>query len=252
MARMRKNQGGFTLLEMLAVIFIMAMIVGISIPNLWPSIAFAGLDGEAKYIANYGREAVAHCTLMRERVVVKIDFEEQRIWAERMPSPASFIDQNEIAKTPEEEFDPYAPIDESVNPIERAEQLRAHTDAFKRESIEILAQNIEQSALGLSDVGVEFQELEFDDDEEDKIVNDPLLAGHNMPETVRFSSVIFGGEETSTGIAEIEISPLGLPSDVTIYLLNTESDEMYTITWDSITGGARATAGEERPDAEAS
>lgn len=239
------SEGGFTLFELIAVMIIMVMILSVSLPNLWPSIAFAGLEGQSQFVANYGRECVARCTLMRERYMVKFDFKEQRLWAEHLPSPASMLKDGDQEGGEEDALDPFAELD-SVDPLKRAEQLRDHMEAFKRANLEILAENAKHSDLGLDEIGPDFKDFELEAvDEEDLIVMENLLTPHRFPDGVRIDSIVVGSETFSSGIAEIEVLPLGLSKDVTFHILDIENDEYYTVVWDAITGGARITPGKE-------
>jgi hypothetical protein len=51
-----------------------------------------------------------------------------------------------------------------------------------------------------------------------------------------------GSVEHTTGVVEIEVSPLGLTDTVTFYLLRGDND-YYTVVWDPITGSSRLSRG---------
>lgn len=246
----RRNDSGFTLFEMIAVLAIMVLILGVAMPQLWPSIAFAGLEGEAKRLANFGRATINHCTLMRERFIVKVDLNEQRYYAvfalredERREKQQEQAEQEEG-----DEFDPMADLEE-IDPVERQIDFYEHMQAFYRTALEVRSNNVQHEGLGLGDIGPDLNEFELDPgEEEDLTVRLNLLEPHSLPENVIIESVRIGDSTESQGVAEIEVTPLGLLDHVTFYLKQVESGEYYTVQWDAVLGSGKVFPGKEQAE----
>lgn len=248
MAPRRARNKGFTLIELVAVMVIMAIVLGVALPNLWPLVMYAGLEGEANRIGNFGRAAISQCTLMREHYIVKVDLGQQKYHAVLQPTEAD-LEADAEEKTTEsgeedEVFDPYASL-KDVDPLERARQFREHMEVFTKMALEVRASRIEQDDFSLEGVGPEFDEFKLDADEEEKYtVKLPLLEPHRLPQDVKIESVKLGSKSITSGVAEIEILPLGLLENAVFYL-RSDDGEYYTVVWDAITGGARMYAGKE-------
>jgi prepilin-type N-terminal cleavage/methylation domain-containing protein len=250
MRRLRAKRG-FTMIELMLVMVVIVMIMGIALPQLWPVIAFAGLEGQASHLGNYGRAAIAECALMRERFIVKIDLADQRYWCERAPMASLTQTFKGGDKEPLDPLEPLNPEqiiegDSEVNGEERAILMRKHMQAFARAALEVQAANVEFEKEGfLDDIGPEFKEFDLDVvDEEDPIVRKNLLEPVSLPSDVRIESVRIGDKTFTQGTVEIEILPLGLTEHAVFYLIGTDGD-YYTVLWDAITGGARLYDGKE-------
>jgi prepilin-type N-terminal cleavage/methylation domain-containing protein len=242
-----KADGGFTLLELLVVLFIVALIMGIAAPSLMPSIDAAGLEGQAQHVANYGRAAIAHCTLMREHFIVKFDFAENRYWAERiLPDEEAFAEQfgDDITGLGEKKDDAEDVAPEDMDPAERALDLRMEMNLFAESSLRLRADNVPQDGM-LADIGPDFKEFTTEAGEaEEEIVQDHLLEPVLFANGVTAHTINTGSVTHSSGTVEIEIMPLGLGENAVFYLTN-EGGEFYTVVWDAITGGARIYPGKE-------
>lgn len=247
MTRRRRAANGFTLIELMVVMVLMALMMAAALPQLWPSIAIAGLEGQAHHLANFGRAAVAHCTLMRERFLIKIDLQNQKYWAEKQeqdPQALGIQTDKKNANKPQQPFVPLAQQDPTtlnkMDPQERARQCRQAMEMFVRTAIEARAANVAQADDGmLKDVGPKFKKFELGGDKKkDNTVRLNLLEPTNMPDNVTIDSVLVGGKTYNQGTVEVQILPLGLTQNVVFYLKGEDGD-FYTVIWDAITGGSR-------------
>ena len=70
-----RNRHGFTLIELMVVMVIVAMIAAVSMPYFFPVLIYSTHEGAARHLANYGRSAIAHTTLDKETISVIIDLD---------------------------------------------------------------------------------------------------------------------------------------------------------------------------------
>ena len=95
-----EDRRGFTLIELMVVISLMAMIAAISLPYFLPVLLYSTHEGAARHLANYGRSAIAHTTLEKETITVMIDLDNQEYWSEglRQPDPEIEGTENEFGE----------------------------------------------------------------------------------------------------------------------------------------------------------
>ena len=84
--------------------------------------------------------------------------------------------------------------------------------------------------------GIE-REDDFDAEAGTNAVGNALLARHRVIESVFIESVHLGEDAYVKGIVDIELSPLGLSTNVSMVLIN-EENEVLIVHWDPLTGNA--------------
>ncbi len=111
------------------------------------------------------------------------------------------------------------------------------------------ANNVKRSGI-LQDVGPLFDEefsLGVDIESDEELLEEvtlPLLLRTPLPDDVMIETVMVGGQEYSSGLVEITITPFGLSQPVVFYVKDA-GDDYYTVTWDAITGGAHLESGRQ-------
>ena len=333
-----RNHDGFTLIELMVVIVIMAMIAAISLPYLLPTIIYSTHEGAARHLANYGRSAIAHATLDKETITVMIDLDNQEYWSERLPEPApeeeeaenEFFESSSASsggarassaysgrtratsarsggtratssspggtrttsassgsgriratfalnsrrilrgssrsldsdsRFPEDDMELYRmateelqlPEDERRSEEgeellnEQTSRMATQFNAHARQALTARAERVVHDRQGiLEDVGDLFEEeFRLDEHGEEILpeeVRDPLLARTRVPEGVYIEYVQLGDLQYIEGVVEIELTPLGLGSDVEFSLINEDGD-VFVVTWDPVSGSATLTEG---------
>ena len=254
MTARRRTRNGFTMIELMVVMIVMVLLMSVAMPQLWPTLAYAGLEGQAHHLANFGRAAVAHCTLMRERFVIKIDLNDQKYWAEKVDeAPEALGIQTDKKNADDKEQQPFVPLSQldpttlnKLDPAQRSRQCRQAMEMFVRTAIAARASNVQQEDDGfLKDVGPKFKKFELGGKKKkDNTVHLNLLEPTTMPDNIAIDSVVVGGKTYTKDTVEVEILPLGLTQNVTFYLKG-ENNDYYTVVWDAITGGARVYDGKK-------
>ena len=250
-----RTSKGFTLIELAVVVAIVAIGMAIALPNFWPAIEAMTLEGTARHLGNYGRAVMAQSAMLGEQLIVKIDFEKQEYWTERLPKPESVLkeeEEREKGKTEGElSSDLFSDTEGEVD-IEQAEQMaekmHSRMEQFARQSVESRAANVKHDGM-LGDIGPLFEkEFKLDDkkDEQDVEYRNYLLDRTILDQGVTIESVQFGatGKEVAKGIAEIEVFPMGLGTRIIFCLVNGDG-EYFTVVWDPITTGRQLYAGKE-------
>lgn len=266
-----RRAGGFTLIELSVVIFLIALISAIAFPQLAPVIMFTELEGEARHLSNYGRAAIAESTLFREDITVRFDLDNQEYYCIRIVYPEP---ESEEGEPEEDQMALFSQLrgsglssadisgalagarmqgdtlglpdgfdDEAAN-----RQLSDKFDRFARRVLEERAKNVKQEESLLDEIGPLFDpedefSLDLAEPEEQELM-DPALQRVLLSPTVRLESVIIDGAAQSRGVAEVKLSPLGLSSEVGFYLVNDDED-YFTVIWDPLTGGTNILDGKQ-------
>lgn len=253
-----RRAAGFTFIEMVVVMAIIALIAAIAGPQLLPAIAFSNHEGAARRLAGFGRGAIGYAGLTHEKVTVKFDLSTQEYWAERWPNPPELDEEGE----PVEDKPKLSQLEmlqlaqsamesgkesDTEKLDEETERMRNRFDDMQRQHVMVLAERVEQEegvVEGLSDFLGEFgldEEQEIPPPEE---IFGGMLGRQRMREGVYIEAVGVGEAEYSSGLVEIDITPSGLGEQVAIYVVN-DDGEYYTVEWDPIINGTRLRVGRE-------
>jgi prepilin-type N-terminal cleavage/methylation domain-containing protein len=276
--------GGFTLIELSVVMFIIALVMAIALPQLAAVISSTQVEGEARHISNYGRAVMAQAELMHDDITVRIDLDEQAYWAVHLITPSD-EGEAEGEKEPDQmallskyrskagmsssdfggmlggmrsqntkgvkgtlglsDKPPDGYDDDAAN-----KQLEDKFDKFARKSLETRAKNVKREAGILDEIGPLFDKkdkfkLNVDDEPVEEEIVDPVVQRQRVMEGNRIESVTIDGASQSRGTIEVKIGPLGLSQSVVFYVVNSEG-EYYTVLWDPVTGGTNVFEGREQ------
>lgn len=269
---------GFTLVELMVVIALVAMIMAIAMPNLWPIIAFSEHEGAARRLAQYGRAATSHAVLARETITVNIDIENGEYWCTRLPEPEPEEsdslptaeeeererrdvpeDDGELLRLAQQELEEGStgrrPDDSPQSDVllEQSDRLSERLNERARRGVESRAKLVNHKTKSsefdvmdrfLAEREEEKLRREQEEDLEPEEVKDNLLLRAKLPDQVFFQRVLVNDEEIDEEIVEIEITPLGLSAEVKFYLEHFNGD-VFTVTWDPLTGGAAIIDGDD-------
>ena len=273
-----RRSDGFTLVEMLLVMAVIALMATIALPQLMPSILLSRLDGAARHVAGYGRAAMAQATLMRETIIVKLDLTNQEYWAvRRVEKAASIFDEDPKGKKSKTATDKKkkrrdtsrkqtggndgrnddflnllgygrsekdgATSDEGA--MTEADMMRKQFDRFVQTQMLARSKQVKRGGI-LDEIGPLFdKKFSLEDEKEtEEEVTDPLLSRTSLPDGVVIESVHVGGASHTKGEVAIEITALGLSDQVTFYLKG-EDESYYTVVWDPITGNVHIEKGKK-------
>ncbi|MCH7908631.1 MAG: prepilin-type N-terminal cleavage/methylation domain-containing protein [Candidatus Hydrogenedentes bacterium] len=260
------GRDGFTLIELMVVMAIIAIIVAAAMPQFLPILIYSTHEGAARHLANYGRSVIAHATLDKETITVMIDLDNQEYWCERWPDPEpeeleeeGFVDQDD--GLPEDDMELYRLAQEELQLPENErgseegedllnEQTSRMVKQFNmrsRQALSARAKRVVHDQQGiLQGMGDLFEEDFHLDKHGEEIlpeeVADPLLGRTRVPQGVYIEYVQLGDVQHIEGIVEIELTPLGLGSDVEFSLVNEDGD-VFIVKWDPVSGGATLTEG---------
>ncbi len=256
-----KSKHGFTLIELVIVSGLILLIMGLAVPSLLPAFAFSELEGAARHLSSFGRSAAAYAGFNGEYITVKVDLDAGEYWAVTLQDTTHDLFEDDEPETEVDEQTALAALVASQTDggtggvTEEAMMMEQRFERFFRRTLEAQAKNVQHDGSLFDDIGPLFDEefsLRDEDEEDDREVKDVLMHRTKLPKDVIVESMLVGNVEHTTGIVEIEVSPLGLTDTVTFYLLRGE-DRYYTIVWDPITGSTRLSRGkvetEERADA---
>ncbi len=229
------------------VIALVAILLAVAMPRLWPAIAHGEHEGAARRLANYGRAAIAESAMYREQYTVHIDLETQEYWTVRWPHWSSGFRDSDEEDALEQSFRSAEAMHstEEEKLAQLSERMHEQMERFARMSTQNRMRNVKREGI-LDEIGPLFDsEFRLDDDEEvTEEVKSHLLARSQMREGITIDSVRVAGANHTSGVVEIDVSPSGLEDMVSLYIRNA-NDEYFTVVWDPITGGARIEQGRE-------
>ncbi len=266
---------GFTLIEMLLVMSIIALMAAVAAPQLMPAILLSQLEGSARHVAGFGRAVISQAMLMRETITVKLDLTKQEYWAtHHVNKSKSIFDEDKkegeadpskksSASTSRRERDAndgrnagflnllgYKPSEEDgtdwgESSMSGGNLMRKQFDRFVQTQMQARSKQVNREGL-LDEIGPLFDKKFMLDENEDveEEVPDPLLARTSLPNGVVIESVRVGSASYSKGEVSIEVTPLGLVDPVTFYIKG-EEDDYFTVTWDPITGNVHIERGKK-------
>lgn len=249
---------GFVLIELLVVVALIGLIAAVAFPMLLPVIAFSRTEGAARHLAAFGEGAMAHAALAREPIVVKFDLDAQEYWCVRRIVPKSSFDfdirdgteQDDAGNTARPGPADYADLaalarKKDLSPEEAKaleEQSRAVDDEFdqiQRSALMARAKNAQRETGIMEEFGPLFEkEFTLDvttEEETEEAIAEPMLNRTAMAEDTFIEQIDVGGTVYSSGMVEIEISPVGLSAAVEI-LVGDADGTYYAVAWDPITG----------------
>ncbi|MBM3290143.1 MAG: hypothetical protein FJY92_08340 [Candidatus Hydrogenedentes bacterium] len=277
-----RRAAGYTLLELIFVVFIIVLMLSIAMPKLMPAMLSSQLEGQARHIANYGRSAIAYSALHREPVTVRFDLARREYyclrWSEDELGLQSGMesaglsgiegkDRAGLSRDPNKQADGLStgsPNSQmtiqdlmatgTADDLEyQRDEVLYELDSMYQRSLLAQARNVPQESL-LNDVDPLLKKkfsLETREEEElREEIQDTLLEHARLPEEIVIESIMLGGELVSEGVVDIEIAPLGL-SETVSFILRGDKDEYFTVQWDPITGGSHLLRGKELGNAEA-
>jgi len=232
----RHKPAGFTLIELMVVILLMAMLASVAVPRLLPLITLTEHQNEARHLVSYGRAAMAHAALAHENIVVRIDLDMQEYWAEAQPDvyeePEDVdADAEDDDWIPEDRYElqqasqtilmgddaeqEYGDEEDRGKVLDRQKELmEKNFTSMARNSLFARARRVrhDEDALFGDDslFGVD-EEMDFDDEAGTNAVGSMLLANHRVIESVLIESVRLGEEvyteETSEDCAQDSSRP---------------------------------------------
>ncbi len=257
-----RRRAGFTLIELVVVVAIMAGVLALAAPKLLPVLMYSTHEGAARRLANYGTAAMAEAALQRKTLIFKFDFEKQEYWLEQLPEPP--VSENEEERKKQEAKEAGVPEDdtklEEMAQAEVAKELptngkrtEAGSKVLDQQAKRMLEKSRERErrVLGAQADRVKQDEKMLpesqqernrkkkeDEDAKPEEVKSLLLSRQKLPEEVQLVLVELGGEEAKKGAGEFEITPTGIELEAKFYLMNTEG-RTFVVTWDPVTNSTR-------------
>ena len=273
-----RRDSGYTLIELMFVIFIIAMILSIAMPKLMPAMMSSQLEGQARHLANYGRSAIAYSALHREPITVRFDLANHQYyclkWSEEDLALKSGMESaglsgidgknnmgltrdpnkqaNGLSTNPSSQMSIQDVMDTgTAEDLEyQRDQVLYELDMMFRRSLVTQSENVpREDQLGVNPMLQKKFSLATNDQQEQRDeLQDSMLEHVALPEPIVVESVMLGGEVFSEGVVDVEIAPLGLSQTVS-FVLKGERNEYLTVQWDPITGGAHMVRGKEMANA---
>jgi prepilin-type N-terminal cleavage/methylation domain-containing protein len=93
---------GFTLLELCVVMVIISVVAAIAAPQFLGLVSWGELDGEARWLANYGTAAVSEAALFKAPIKVRIDLDKQEYSSIRLIYPEPETEADGKPKPPDQ------------------------------------------------------------------------------------------------------------------------------------------------------
>jgi len=265
-----RPDAGFTLIELALVVFIIGILAAVAYPRLGYIIAYSELESGARRLANYGRAAMAEAAMMRQEMKIVFDLHEQQYYAMRLVYPEANEgemamegeapgDEDQLSKlmeyrqrqdlSAEDLADMLSEggLPEDFDPEAADAQMSDRFNRFALQTLRTRAKNV------IHDEGL-FEDADIFDDREFSVGDDlepveeevslPVLARSSIPEGAAIESVEIDGEVKSRGKVEVPLTPLGLQSEVRIYISNEDGD-VFTVRWDPVSNTTNVTEGRE-------
>lgn len=254
-----RRRAGFTLIELVVVVAIMAGVLALAAPRLLPVLMFSTHEGAARRLANYGTAAMAEAALQRKTLIFKFDFEKQEYWLEQLPAPPLNESEEERRKqdakeagVPEDdgELEKMAQAEVTKELPQSGKRTEAGTKVLDQQAKRMMEKSRERErrvlgaradrvkqddkVLPKSQQEQNRKDNEGKEDAKPEEVRSILLARMKLPEEVQLVLVELGGEEAKKGIGEFEITPTGIELEAKFYLMNTEG-RTFVVTWDPVT-----------------
>lgn len=220
---MRGRNAGFTFLEMLVVLTIIATIAAVALPSFVQVFAYAGQEGAAVRLTDYGRAVMDHAALTGRPLIVVVDREHGRYWCEQ----ESVSEENESNASE---------MDRGAGEMTKSRQLSSTIDQRYRQRMTQLAGRIEYDQEGILQNVDDLFESEFEIEEAETArerVSSPLLEPVELPDGVRFVSIEQNGVAVEDAIMEIGVGPAGLDNSIR-FVLSAGRDSGLEVVWDAV------------------
>jgi prepilin-type N-terminal cleavage/methylation domain-containing protein len=264
-----KDRSGFSLLELVLVLFIMGVVAAMAFPRLMPLILFSTTEGSARHLSSYGRAVMAHASLTGDEVYVYVDLGEQEYWTEVVTYPDPEEGEGEMPDEDQmEKLEQYRAMQDMSDDEIRDKlvsgdfddldfdsdladlQMHDKFERFARRAMKARAENVKHDESFLDEIGGLFdEEDEFSLDDELEPVNkelkDPVLERYRFPEDAWISDIQIDGGEPDDEVIEIPMTALGLSQEVRFFVTGTSGD-IFTVIWDPVSSTTNVRAGEER------
>ncbi len=257
-AQNRPGRRGFTLIEMLVVIAIMAAVLAMAAPRFLPIILYTTHEGAARRLANFGSAAIAESALRGETLYAQIDLERQEYWLERIPDPPEEAplhaamdedddlpeDDGELEQLAREELKRRAEekgTEDGQQVLEeQSSRMAAQSNLRVRKALVAQAARIrhDENALPRSvreKMNPTLAERSKRDEMDPEAVTTAVLGRTRLPREIQFAWVEIGGARPKGKVATIEIGAAGLDVEAAFGLIN-ESGDVFVVRWDPVSG----------------